>query len=128
MARFSRSDGWDYRRRDAPACPENLAPLSRSPRWLPLSITPVAMLLNRLKAEGPGLGFHAVQIAGRDPSIMAEAARLAQDSGAAMIDINMGCPGEKVTNGYVGSHLMRDMGWRSRLFAQRLRPCIYRSR
>jgi tRNA-dihydrouridine synthase B len=39
----------------------------------------------------------------------AEAARLAQDSGAAMIDTNMGCPAKKVTNGYVGSH-MRDMG------------------
>jgi tRNA-dihydrouridine synthase B len=65
---------------------------------------------NRLKAEGPGLGPHAVQIAGREPSIMAEAARLAQDFGAAMIDIKMGCPAKKVTNGYAGSHLMRDMG------------------
>jgi tRNA-dihydrouridine synthase B len=65
---------------------------------------------NRLKAVGPGVGPHAVQIAGRDPSIMAEAARLAQDFGAAMIDINMGCPAKKVTNGYAGSHLMRDLG------------------
>jgi tRNA-dihydrouridine synthase B len=39
---------------------------------------------------------------------MAEAERLAQDFGAAMIDIKMGCPAKKVTNG--GSHLMRDMG------------------
>jgi len=51
-----------------------------------------------------------VQIAGRDPYVMAEAARLAQDSGAVMIDINMGCPAKKVTNGYAGSHLMRDLG------------------
>ncbi|HEV7911159.1 MAG TPA: tRNA dihydrouridine synthase DusB [Methylocella sp.] len=65
---------------------------------------------NRLKAEGGGAGFHAVQIAGRDPYVMAEAARLAQDSGAAMIDINMGCPAKNVTGGYAGSHLMRDLG------------------
>src|SRR5262249_32305699 len=41
---------------------------------------------NRLKAEGAGVGLHVVQIAGREPYVMAEAARLAQDSGAAMID------------------------------------------
>jgi tRNA-dihydrouridine synthase B len=63
---------------------------------------------NRLKAEGAG--FHVVQIAGRDPYVMAEAARLAEGSGAAMIDINMGCPAKKVTSGYAGSHLMRDLG------------------
>lgn len=65
---------------------------------------------SRLKAEGAGAGLHVVQIAGRDPYAMAEAARLAQDSGAAMIDINMGCPAKRVTNGYAGSHLMRDIG------------------
>ncbi|MGH6813031.1 MAG: tRNA dihydrouridine synthase DusB [Methylocella sp.] len=65
---------------------------------------------NRRKAEGVGVGFHVVQIAGRDPCVMAEAARLAQDSGAAMIDINMGCPAKRVTSGYAGSHLMRDLG------------------
>lgn len=41
---------------------------------------------------------------------MAEAARLAQDLGAKIIDINMGCPAKKVTSGYAGSHLMRDLG------------------
>src|SRR6202048_3407877 len=65
---------------------------------------------NRLEAVGAGAGFHVVQIAGRDPYVMAEAARLAEDSGAAMIDINMGCPAKKVTSGYAGSHLMRDLG------------------
>ena len=65
---------------------------------------------SRLKAEGAGAGLNVVQIAGRDPYVMAEAARLAQDSGAAIIDINMGCPAKKVTNGYAGSHLMRDIG------------------
>ncbi|MCI0465613.1 MAG: tRNA dihydrouridine synthase DusB [Beijerinckiaceae bacterium] len=64
---------------------------------------------NWLKAADTGEGIHAVQLAGRDPYAMAEAARLAQDSGAAMIDINMGCPAKKVTSGYAGSHLMRDL-------------------
>lgn len=39
---------------------------------------------------------------------MAEAARIAEAQGAAIIDINMGCPAKKVTNGYSGSALMRD--------------------
>ncbi len=65
---------------------------------------------NRIKAEGRGLGAHAVQIAGCDPCFMAEAARLAQSLGAALIDINMGCPAKKVTGGHAGSHLMRDLG------------------
>lgn len=51
----------------------------------------------------------SVQLAGCDPSIMAEAAKLNQDRGAAIIDINMGCPVKKVTNGQsAGSALMRD--------------------
>ncbi|KJZ20125.1 tRNA dihydrouridine synthase DusB [Loktanella sp. S4079] len=49
----------------------------------------------------------AVQIAGRDAYWMAEAARMIQDNGAAIIDINMGCPAKKVTNGYSGSALLR---------------------
>lgn len=49
----------------------------------------------------------AVQIAGRDPGIMAECARMLEANGAAMIDINMGCPAKKVTGGQCGSALMR---------------------
>jgi len=49
----------------------------------------------------------AVQIAGRDAYWMAEAARMAAGNGAAIIDINMGCPAKKVTNGYSGSALLR---------------------
>ena len=45
----------------------------------------------------------AVQIAGREAYWMAEAARQVADRGARMIDINMGCPAKKVTNGYSGS-------------------------
>ncbi len=50
----------------------------------------------------------AVQLAGCEPAIMAEAARLNQDRGAAIIDINFGCPVKKVVNGQAGSALMRD--------------------
>ena len=49
----------------------------------------------------------AVQIAGRDAYWMAEAARIVEANGAAFIDINMGCPAKKVTNGYSGSALLR---------------------
>lgn len=49
----------------------------------------------------------AVQLAGRDAYWMAEAARMVAANGAAIIDINMGCPAKKVTNGYSGSALLR---------------------
>lgn len=49
----------------------------------------------------------AVQIAGREAYWMAEAARMIEANGAAFIDINMGCPAKKVTNGYSGSALLR---------------------
>ncbi len=49
----------------------------------------------------------AVQLAGREASWMAEAARQVADRGARMIDINMGCPAKKVTNGYSGSALLK---------------------
>lgn len=49
----------------------------------------------------------AVQIAGREAYWMAEAARQVADRGARMIDINMGCPAKKVTNGYSGSALLK---------------------
>ncbi len=50
----------------------------------------------------------AVQLAGCEPEVMAEAARLNEDMGADMIDINFGCPVKKVVNGYAGSALLRD--------------------
>lgn len=50
----------------------------------------------------------AVQLAGHDPDIMAEAARLNVDRGAAIIDINFGCPAKQVTSKLCGSALMRD--------------------
>lgn len=51
----------------------------------------------------------AAQIAGCDPEIMAEAAKLNEARGAAMIDINFGCPVKKVVNAMAGSALMRDL-------------------
>jgi tRNA-dihydrouridine synthase B len=51
----------------------------------------------------------ALQLAGCEPKVMAEAAKLGQDLGAALIDINMGCPVKKVVNGEAGSALMRDL-------------------
>jgi nifR3 family TIM-barrel protein len=50
----------------------------------------------------------AVQLAGREAHWMAEAARIVEANGAKVIDINMGCPAKKVTNGYSGSALLRD--------------------
>ncbi|WP_227751458.1 tRNA dihydrouridine synthase DusB [Tabrizicola oligotrophica] len=72
-----------------------------------------AQPLARARAE---LGFDqaatAVQLAGRDPWWMAEAARYLEAQGAAVIDINMGCPAKRVTaaggNGACGSALMKE--------------------
>lgn len=58
----------------------------------------------------------AVQLAGCEPDVMAEAAKLNQDRGAAIIDINMGCPVKKVVNGHAGSALMRDEDKAARIF------------
>lgn len=51
----------------------------------------------------------SMQLAGCVPEEMAEAAKLNADKGAAIIDINMGCPVKKVVNGDAGSALMRDL-------------------
>lgn len=64
----------------------------------------------RERAElGVNCANTAVQLAGRDAYWMAEAARLVEDQGAQMIDLNMGCPAKKVVNGYAGSALMKDL-------------------
>jgi tRNA-dihydrouridine synthase B len=62
-----------------------------------------------LRAETETEGHpRSVQLAGCEPEVMAEAAKLNEDRGAEIIDINMGCPAKKVTNGEAGSALMRD--------------------
>ena len=57
----------------------------------------------------------SMQLAGCSPAEMAEAAKLNADRGAAIIDINMGCPVKKIVNGDAGSALMRDLKLAARL-------------
>ncbi|HEX3065355.1 MAG TPA: tRNA dihydrouridine synthase DusB [Dongiaceae bacterium] len=59
----------------------------------------------------------AVQLAGCEPEVMGEAAKLNEDRGAALIDINFGCPVKKVVNGHAGSSLMRDEVHAGRILA-----------
>lgn len=64
---------------------------------------------SRLRARGAAsLAPHVVQLAGREAYWMGEAAKVAADLGADVIDINMGCPARKVVGGLSGSALMRD--------------------
>ncbi len=60
----------------------------------------------RKLSPSPGLP-HMVQLAGCEVEWMARAARIAEDAGADIIDINFGCPAKRVTNGFAGSALMR---------------------
>lgn len=72
--------------------------------------------LRRAAAE-PEAEPLVVQLAGREERWMAEGARAAEGLGAKIIDINMGCPARKVTNGWSGSALMRDLDHAERLIA-----------
>ncbi len=63
----------------------------------------------------------SLQLAGCVPAEMAEAAKLNADRGAAIIDINMGCPVKKVVNGDAGSALMRDLPLAARLIEATVR-------
>jgi tRNA-dihydrouridine synthase B len=63
----------------------------------------------RRRIEDHGAGLHVVQIAGCEARWMAEGAHIAEASGAAIVDINMGCPAKHVTGGQSGSALMRDL-------------------
>ena len=85
-------------------------------------ITSQAMIRNnrqtlRMAASGPEEHPMAVQIAGCEPDVMAAAARLNQDLGVAVIDINFGCPVKKVVNGHAGSALMRDEALAGRILS-----------
>ncbi len=70
--------------------------------------------LRRANHEGE-IEPRAVQIAGADPRLMAEAARYNADNGAQIIDINMGCPAKKVCNVMAGSALLQDEGLVARI-------------
>jgi nifR3 family TIM-barrel protein len=62
-----------------------------------------------LRAEGQGVAPHVVQLVGRSREAMGLAARRAEQAGADIIDINMGCPAKRVAGGLAGSALMRDL-------------------
>ncbi|MDO9415471.1 tRNA dihydrouridine synthase DusB [Pararhizobium sp.] len=62
-----------------------------------------------VRSQGDGVAINVVQLAGCEPHWMAEGARIVEDRGAQIIDINMGCPSKQVTNGSSGSALMRDL-------------------
>ncbi len=72
---------------------------------------------SRLRAEGDGVALHAVQLVGREPAAMGEAARRVEGAGAGVIDINMGCPARRVAGGLAGCALMRDLDHASRIIA-----------
>ncbi len=64
---------------------------------------------SRMRLQRGRIAVHVVQLAGRATDWMAEATQIACGEGADIIDINMGCPAKKVTGGYSGSALMRDL-------------------
>jgi len=74
----------------------------------------------RRAAVGEGLPLMVVQLVGRDANWIARGARLAADSGADIIDLNMGCPAKEVTGALCGSALMRDLDLAERLIAAAL--------
>ena len=71
--------------------------------------------ISRLRCEAAGIGPHVVQLAGCEAHWMGEGVRVAQEAGADIIDINMGCPARHVTGGQSGSALMRDLDHATRL-------------
>lgn len=68
-----------------------------------------------MRAEGEGAAPHAVQLVGCKPGAMAETARRVADGGAALIDINMGCPARRVAGALAGAALMRDLDHAERI-------------
>src|ERR1700760_1591299 len=69
----------------------------------------------RRAAGGGGLPLMGVQLVGHDPRWIAEGARMAEASGADIVDLNMGCPAKEVTGCASGSALMRDLDQAERL-------------
>lgn len=64
--------------------------------------------IQRMASFSPAEYPFAIQLAGCDPEVMAQAAKMNEDRGASIIDINFGCPVKKVVGGHAGSALMRD--------------------
>jgi tRNA-dihydrouridine synthase B len=70
-----------------------------------------------MRAEGEGVEPHAVQLVGREARALAETARRVVGAGAALVDINMGCPARRVSGALAGAALMRDLDHAERLIA-----------
>ncbi len=70
-----------------------------------------------MRADGEGVSPHAVQLVGRQPGSMAETARRVEDAGAAIVDINMGCPARRVSGTLAGAALMRDLDHAERVIS-----------
>jgi nifR3 family TIM-barrel protein len=71
----------------------------------------------RRAAVGEGLPLMVIQLVGRDAQWFAKGAALAEQAGADIIDINMGCPAKEVAGALSGSALMRDLDHAERLIA-----------
>ena len=69
----------------------------------------------RRAAVGDGLPLMVVQLVGRDPHWIAQGARLAEEAGAQIVDLNMGCPAKEVTGAQCGAALLRDLDLAIRL-------------
>jgi nifR3 family TIM-barrel protein len=69
----------------------------------------------RRAAIGDGLPLMVIQLVGRSPEWIAKGAKLAQEAGADIIDLNMGCPAKEVTGALSGSALMREPDLAARL-------------
>jgi tRNA-dihydrouridine synthase B len=64
--------------------------------------------IRRIKINDNEKDLCGIQIAGYNSEVIAEAARIAEDSGAKIVDLNFGCPVKKIVNNYSGSALMKD--------------------
>ena len=71
----------------------------------------------RRAARSDDIPLTVIQLVGRETQWLARGARIAEESGADIIDINMGCPAREVTGGLSGSALMRDLDQAERLIA-----------
>ena len=70
-----------------------------------------------MRAEGDGVSPHAVQLVGCEARALAETARRVEAAGAAIIDVNMGCPARRVSGALAGAALMRDLDGAERVLA-----------
>ena len=108
--RFPGADVGRHRPAVPPARLSRMARVWSSPKWWPAANSRKGRRRHAARASAaPALPSTWCSWPGREAAAMAEAARIAEGEGADIIDINMGCPAKKVTGGYSGSALMRDL-------------------